>query len=74
MVKNPSANAGNARDVGLMPGSGRALGGGHGNPLQYSCPENSMDKVAWWAIVLDDTGSDMTESLSMHTHKKRIQN
>ena len=38
MVKNPSANAG---DVGLIPGSGRSFGGGHGNPLQYSCMENT---------------------------------
>ena len=37
MIKNPSANAGDIGDVGLIPGSGRSLGGGHGNPLQYSC-------------------------------------
>ena len=40
MVKNPSANAGDIRDMGLIPGSGRSPGGGHGNPLQYSCLEN----------------------------------
>ena len=40
MVKNPSANAGDARDAGSIPGSGRFPGGGHGNPLQYSCLEN----------------------------------
>ena len=38
--KEPAANAGDLRDVGLIPGSGRSLGGGHGNPLQYSCLEN----------------------------------
>ena len=40
VVKNPPANAGDIRDVGLIPGSGRSPGGGHGNPLQYSCLEN----------------------------------
>ena len=39
----------NARDEGLIPGSGRSLGKGNGNPLQYSCLENPMDKGAWWA-------------------------
>ena len=46
VVRNPPANAG---DVGLIPGSGRSLGGGDGNPLPYSCLENSMDRGAWWA-------------------------
>ena len=49
--KNPPANAGDARDVGLIPGSGRFPGGGHGNPLQYSCLKNSMDRGAWRATV-----------------------
>ena len=40
MVKNPIANAGDIRDVGSIPGSGRSPGGGHGKPLQYSCLEN----------------------------------
>ena len=44
MVKNPPANAGNIRDVGLIPGLGRSLGGGHGNPLQYFCLGNPMDR------------------------------
>ena len=48
-VKNMPANAGDIRDVGLIPGLGRSLGGGHGNPLQYSCQENPMDQEAWWA-------------------------
>ena len=51
MVKNPPGNAGDARDTRLVPRLGRALGVGNGNPLQYSCLENSMDRVAWWAIV-----------------------
>ena len=46
--KNLSANA---RDAGLIPGSGRSPGEGDGNPLQYSCLGNSMDRGAWWAIV-----------------------
>ena len=41
----------NARDWGLIPGSGRTLGGGHGNPLQYSCLENPMDRGAWQATI-----------------------
>ena len=51
MVKNPSANAGDAGDVSLIPGSGRSPGEGSGNPLQYSCLENPTDGGAWWAIV-----------------------
>ena len=47
MVKNLSANAGDKRDVGLIPGLGRSPGGGHGNPLQYSCLGNPMDRRAW---------------------------
>ena len=51
MVKNPPARAGDIRDVGSTPASGRSPGGGHGNPLQYSCLENLMDRGAWWAMV-----------------------
>ena len=51
MVKNPPANAGDIRDTGPVHGSGRCPGGGHGNPLQYFCLENPVDKGAWWAIV-----------------------
>ena len=50
-VKNPSANAGDIRDAGSIPGSGRSPGGGHGKPLQDSCLENPMDRGAWWATV-----------------------
>ena len=55
VVKNPPANEGDARDVGLIPGSGRSPGVGNGNPLQYSCLENSMDRQAWGATVLSST-------------------
>ena len=48
MVKNPPANA---ADMGLIPGLGRSPGEGNGNPLQYSCLENSMDGGAWWAMA-----------------------
>ena len=48
VVKNLPANAGDVRDAGLIPGLGRFSGGGNGNPLQYSCLENSMNRVAWW--------------------------
>ena len=51
VVKNPPANAGDARDVGLFPGSGRSLGEGNGNPLQCSCLENPRDRGAWWVAV-----------------------
>ena len=51
MVKNPSANAGDSRDLGLVPGSRRSRGGGHVIPLQYSCLESPMDRGAWQASV-----------------------
>ena len=51
MVENPPTNAGDVRDVGSIPGLGRSLGEGHGNPFQYSCLEKPMDRGAWWAIV-----------------------
>ena len=49
VVKNSAADAGDTRDAGLIPGLGRCPGGGKGNPLQYSCLENSMDRGAWRA-------------------------
>ena len=51
MEKNPPANAGDMRDAGSVPGSRRSPGEGHGNPLQYSCLENPMDRGAWRATV-----------------------
>ena len=51
VVKNPPANARDARDMGSIPGLGRSPGVGNGNPLQYSCLENPMDRGAWWATV-----------------------
>ena len=51
VVKNPPANTKDIRDPGSVPGSGRSPGGGLGNPLQYSCLENPMDRGAWRATV-----------------------
>ena len=52
VVKNLTANAGNVRDGGSIPGLGRSPGGGHGNALQYSCLENPTDRGVWQATVL----------------------
>ena len=52
MVKNLHPNTGGLRDMGSIPGLGRSLGGGHGNPLQYSCLENPMERGAWQATVI----------------------
>ena len=51
VVKNLPASVGDIKDVGSIPGSERSPGGGHGNPFQYSCLENPMDREAWWAAV-----------------------
>ena len=61
----------NAGDIGLIPGLGRSLGGGHGNPFQYSCLENPMDRGAWRATVHAVTKSQTRlKRLSMHTRAK----
>ena len=57
VVKNLRANAGDSRDGGLIPGSGRSSAEGNGNPLQYSCLKNSMDRRAWLVIVYGITKS-----------------
>ena len=51
VVKDPTADVGDVRDVGSVPGLGRSSKGGHGNPLQYSCLKIPTDRGAWWAIV-----------------------
>ena len=51
VMKDPPANAGDLRDTGVIPGPGRSSGGWHGNPLQYSCLENPIDRGAWQATV-----------------------
>ena len=52
MVKNLPASARDRGDAGSVPGSGRFPGGGPGNPLQYSCLENPLDRGAWWALSI----------------------
>ena len=61
IVKNSPANAGDRRDIGSIPGSGRSPGGEHDIPLQYSCLENPMDRGAWQA-PWGRKESDMTEA------------
>ena len=74
VVKNLPVNAGNVRDAGLIPGSGRFPEGGHGNPLQDSCLENPMDMRAWQATVHRVTKSQTqlkqlsSSSIYIHTH------
>ena len=68
MVKNLPANAADTRDTNLIPGLGRSPIVGNGNPLQYSCLENSMVREAWWATVRGFSKRRQTERLSTHTH------
>ena len=67
MVKNLPFNAGDVKDVGPIPESGRSPGGGHGNTLQYSCLENPMDRGAWQATVHKVT-KNWTQLKRFNTH------
>ena len=62
VVKNLPANAVDARDADLIPGSGRSPGAGNGNPLRSSCLGNLTDRGAWWAVVQGHKELDTTES------------
>ena len=68
MVKNLPANAQDTRDEGLIPGSGRSLGVGRGNPLQYSCLGDPMDRGTWWATVHWITNSPLDHKLLDTVH------
>ena len=72
VVKNSPANAGDIRDEGLIPGSGRSPGGGHSNPLQYSCLENPMDRGAWQATVHRVT-QIRTQLKFLNLHASKVQ-
>ena len=63
LVKNMTANAGDLRDAGSVPGLGRSPGQGHGNPVQYSCLENPMHRGAWQATVHRVAELDLTEAI-----------
>ena len=70
VLKNPPASAGDARDAGLIPASERSIGEGNGNPFQYSCLKNSVDRGTWWAIVHRVSKTQMLLSVHAcaHTH------
>ena len=70
MVKKLLANAGNIRDLGLIPGWGRSPGGEHGTPLQYSCLDNHMDRGAWRAMVYRVTKSQTQPTI--YTQRTKI--
>ena len=68
VVRNLLATAGDVRDVGSIPGSGRSPGGGHGHALQYSSLENLMDRGAWWATIHRVAKSRTHRRDLAHTH------
>ena len=69
MVKNLPANAGDVRDTGLIPGLGRSPGGDHGNPIQYSCLENPMDRGNCRVTVHRFADSELLKRLSTHAYE-----
>ena len=68
MVKNPPANAGDAGDMGLISGSGRSPGGRNGNPLEYSCLKNSLERDPGWLQSVGCKESYLTEHGHIHAH------
>ena len=73
VVTNPPVNAGDIRDTGSISGIGRSLGGGHGNPFQYSCMENPMDRRAWRATV-HRVAKSWTQLKRLSTHTQGLAN
>ena len=71
MVKNLPAIAGNVGDMGSIPGSGKSPGGRKGNPLQYSCLENSVDRGAWGAVLHGVAELEVTENAHAFTPSRR---
>ena len=69
LVKNLPASAGDVRHTGLIPGSGRSPGGGHGNPIQYSCLGNPMDRGDCRVTVHRFAESERLKRLSTHTYE-----
>ena len=70
VLKNPPANTGDIRNMGLIPGSGRSPGVGNGNPLQYSCLGNPMERGTWQAMVqgLQRVGHNCSDLAHLSTH------
>ena len=71
-IKNLPANAGDLGDTGSIPRWGRSPGGGHGNPHQYSCLGNPVDRGAWWATIHGISESDTTEATE-HTYMQEAE-
>ena len=74
MVNKPSASAGDVRDAGSIPGSGRSSAEGNGNSLHYPCLENPMDRGAWQvqSLGLQRVGHDVNDLTCMHTHSPYV--
>ena len=68
VVKNPPTNVADIRDAGSVPGLGRSPGGGHGNPLHYSCQENPMDRGTWQTTDHGVTESQTQLSMRVYIH------
>ena len=73
VVRNPPATAGDLRDAGLIHGSGRSPGGGHGNPLRFSCLENPMGRGAWQPTV-HKVAKSQTQLKELRTHTNKARN
>ena len=73
MIKNPPANAGDTRNTGSIPGSGRSSRVGNGNSLQYSYPENAVDRIVWHAVFHRFAKScTRMKQLSIPAHKSKV--